>query len=123
MSYQLNRVHLLICIFAGLVLTGGGVWHLFFGTPSPLFTMVMWVNFGIVVFYCIGQFARSILIKKVFVPEEKYGFLQDEEYKEFTESLETETTPPTDVMFDDPTQAELEFDDPVMEPMPLNDAS
>lgn len=123
MSYQLNRVHLLICIFAGLVLAGGFVWLIFFGDAFPLFTMAMWVSAGIVLFYVIGQFARSILIQKVFVPEEEYDFANDEEYIAFMAKLNGETVePPTNVMFDDPMQVDaMEFDDslddPFMEPV------
>jgi hypothetical protein len=67
MSYQLNRSHLLICIFAGIVITSGFVWHLFFSRPFSLFAMALWVCAVIVLFYFIGHFARSILIKHVYV--------------------------------------------------------
>ncbi|MCL2577419.1 MAG: hypothetical protein FWE27_05135 [Defluviitaleaceae bacterium] len=125
MSYQLNRVHLLICVFAALVLAGGFVWLIFFGDPFPLFTMAMWVSAGIIIFYIIGQFARSFLIAKVFVSEEEYDFSQDEEYLAFMASLENDAGEPTDVMQDDPLQSD-EFDDslddPFMEHMPLESA-
>lgn len=125
MSYQLNRVHLLLCIFAGLMLAGGFVYLLFFGLPPTLFTMALWVSSGIVLFYCIGHFVRSFLIQKVFVPQEEYDFSQDEEYQAFMESLNAEPEPPKDVMLEDPMQ--MEFDDtlgePFMEPMPLEDVS
>jgi len=121
-------VHLLICIFAGLVLASGFVWHLFFGLAFNLFTMALWVSSGIIMFYFVGQIARSILIKKVFVPvADEYDFSEDEEYKAFVEGLETKVEEPKNVMFDDPMQDSMEFDDslddPFMEPMSLNDAS
>ncbi|MCL2386290.1 MAG: hypothetical protein FWC89_01955 [Defluviitaleaceae bacterium] len=139
MSYQLNRAHLLICIFAALVVTGGFVWHLLFGLPSTLAFMAWWVSVAIVLFYVIGQFARSILIKQVFVPNnDEYDLSDDPEYQAFMASLNNEAPPtPTDVMFSEPLQSEpmmelepmpmMDYDDtlsdPFMEPMPLNDAS
>jgi hypothetical protein len=125
MSYQLNKAHLLICIFAGLVLTGGFVWLLFFGSPFPLFSMAMWVSASIVVFYVVGHFARSILIRDVFVPEDEYDFSQDEEYQAFMESLENDDGELSDVMFDDPVGPEdLDFEDSLDEPfMELETAS
>jgi hypothetical protein len=123
-SYQLNKVHLLICIFAGLILAGGFVWHLFFGLSFRLFTMALWVSLAIVMFYFVGHVARSILINKVFVPvNEQYDFSEDEEYKAFMESLENKPVEPDGVMYDDPMQADPlasyddSLDDPLMEPM------
>ncbi|MDR0272534.1 MAG: hypothetical protein LBI27_04370 [Clostridiales bacterium] len=129
MSYQLNKVHLLICIFAGVVLAGGFVWQLVFTLPVPntLFTMAWWVSLGIVLFYCVGAFARSFLIQQVFVPiEDEYNLAEDEEYQAFVKSLETQNEP-SDVMFDDPLHDLNSYDDslndPFMEPLPLEDAS
>ena len=120
MSYQLNRVHLLICIFAGLVLAAGFVWRLFSPWPSNLFTFAMWVSAAIIVFYIIGTFVRAFLISKVFVPTEEYDFSQDEEYQAFMASLNNEAPPAEDVMLDAPID-EIEYDetlnDPFMEPL------
>ncbi|MCL2048943.1 MAG: hypothetical protein FWG87_09465 [Defluviitaleaceae bacterium] len=91
MSYQLNRLHLLICVFAGLVLTVGFVWHLFFGLPFHLFTMALWVSFAIVFFYFVGHIVRSILISQVFnTGVVDYDLSEDEEYQKFMASLEAE---------------------------------
>ncbi|MCL2225588.1 MAG: DUF3311 domain-containing protein [Defluviitaleaceae bacterium] len=126
--YQLNKAHLLICIFAGLVLTSGFVWLIFFGVPFQLFRMAMWVSAGIVIFYVIGQFARSILIEKVFMETDEFELPPDEEYPEFMESLHDDAENPSDVMYDDPMNSESmkyddSLDDPYMEPMPLESAS
>jgi hypothetical protein len=104
-SYQLNRVHLLICIFAGLVLTCGFVWHLFFGLRFELFTMSLWVSFAIVFFYFVGHIVRSILINRIFVPGAgDYDFSEDEEYQKFLESLESSGESPSDLMSEEPLE-------------------
>ena len=105
MSYQLNRIHLLICIFAGLVLTVGFVWHRFFGLPFHLFTMSLWVSFAIVFFYFVGHIVRAILLSQVFLPDAgNYDLSEDEEYQKFMASLETESEGElADVMFEDPS--------------------
>jgi hypothetical protein len=117
---------LLISIFAGLVFAGGFVWRLFIGMPDGLFNMAWWVSLGIVIFYIIGQFARSILVEQVFLPiENEYDFSQDEEYKTFMANLDEEYATPENVMFDEPNHTEFDdsFDDGHLEPMPLQDAS
>jgi len=134
MSYQLNKAHLLICIFAGLVLTGGFVWLIFFGAPFPLFTMAMWVSAGIIIFYVIGQFARSILVTDIFPPPEE----EEEELEEDPDALmdeegamleEAEDAMPQDVMYNEPLhhpemmEYEDALDDPFMNPSPLDNAS
>jgi hypothetical protein len=127
MSYQLNRAHLLICIFAGLVLCGGFVWHIFFRPSFTLFTMALWVSSAIVLFYFVGKIVRSYLISEVFVPiVDDYNFEEDEEYQAFVASLENNGEEPADVMLDDPLQEIPEFDDlndPFMEPISFEDAS
>ena len=128
MSYQLNKSHLLICIFAGVVLAGGFVWQIFFSFPHPLFGMAMWVSLGIVIFYVIGYIARYILINSVFVRHDHdYDFSQDEEYQSFVASLETQGMEPMDLMTEDPLETMDSYDDtlddPFMEPVPLDDAS
>jgi hypothetical protein len=125
-SYQLNRVHLLICIFAGLVLTCGFVWRLFFEIPSPLFTMAMWVSFAIVFFYFVGHIVRSILISKVFdKPVVHYDLSEDEEYQKFMASLDSDGEPVENVMFEEPVFApeeEISFEEEKYVSS-LNDAS
>ncbi|MCL1844016.1 MAG: hypothetical protein FWF79_09400 [Defluviitaleaceae bacterium] len=128
MSYQLNRVHLLICIFAALVLTAGFVWHIFFSMPYSLFTMALWVSSAIVLFWCIGHFIRSFLIKEVFVPlEEEYNFDDDPEYQAImgiTPAEQIEFDAPEGVMFDDPMAADplLDYEDSGFpEPLSVNE--
>ena len=123
MTYRLNRSHLLISVFAGLVFSGIFVYRLFFELPHPLFNMAFWVSLAIVIFYVIGVFARSFLIQEVFVIEDEYDFSQDEDYLEFMASLEgggeeIETVEmPTDVMLDDPQADPLDdYDDPLNDP-------
>ena len=117
--YQLNRAHLLICIFAGFVLTGGFVWHLFFDFPYTLFSMALWVSSAIVLFYFLGLIARSFLISQVFVPEEEYDFSQDEEYLAFMEGLENKEAELSDVMLNDPLEGGepmMDYDDSIEDP-------
>ena len=130
MTYRLNRAHLLISVFAGLVFAGIFVYRLFFELPHHLFDMAMWISLAIVIFYVIGVFARSFLIQEVFVPEEEYDFSQDEEYLAFMESLENDgeeietIEAPTDVMLDDPADPFEDYDDslndPFIDPVPLD---
>jgi hypothetical protein len=88
--------------------------------------MAWWVSLSIVIFYVIGQFARSILIEKVFMPiEDEYDFSQDEEYQTFMANLNEQYESPEDVMQEEPLEVEpLEFDDsfddPLMEVVPLD---
>jgi hypothetical protein len=116
MTYRLNRSHLLISVLAALVMTGGFVYRLFFDTPHTLFNMAWWVSFAIVLFYIIGQFARSILIEKVFLPlDMEYDLSQDEEYQTFMSNLNE--SPPENIMQEEPLQMEMvEFDDLLNEP-------
>lgn len=89
MSYQLNKLHLLICILAAFTITAGFIIHNLLGNPFGLFTMVLWVCSVIVVFYFIGHMARGYLINSVFVQkEEELIEVESEIENEFTE-LET----------------------------------
>jgi hypothetical protein len=124
MTYRLNRVHLLITAFAGVVLSGGFVYHRFFAMPHTLFSMALWVSSGLVLFYCIGFFARAYLIQNVFVPPPEYDFSQDEEYLAFMASLENDGAqpPPEEMQLPDPMLDDLmmEYDDsndPFAEPI------
>lgn len=127
MSYQLNRVHLLICVFAGLVVTGGFVWHIFFEMPRTLFTMAFWISAALVLFYFVGHIVRSYLLAHVFLPpEEEFNFEEDEEYQAFVASLEEQELEPVDVMTEEPAEFDAPLGDPLLdefdEPMPvLND--
>ena len=79
MSYQLNKMHLIICIIAALTITAGFVIHSLLGSPFGLFTMALWVSLVIVCFYFLGHIARHILISRVFMEQE------EEELDEVTE--------------------------------------
>jgi hypothetical protein len=116
MTYRLNRAHLLISVLAALVMTAGFVYRLFFDAPHTLFNMAWWVSFAIVLFYIIGQFARSILIEKVFLPlDMEYDLSQDEEYQTFMANLNDEA--PQNTMQEEPLQMEMvQFDDLLDEP-------
>ena len=125
MSYQLNRVHLLICIFAGIVLAAGFVWHIFFRLPHSLFTMALWVSSAIVLFYFIGHIIRSVLINQVFVPSEDYDFSDDPEYQAIFGNNQEDNSSPPNVMFDEPLMMDSfdddELNDPFLESMALKD--
>ncbi|MCL2355678.1 MAG: hypothetical protein FWC70_00795 [Defluviitaleaceae bacterium] len=105
MSYQLNRIHLLISVLAGVVIAGAFVWTIFFDMPRHLFTMTFWVSITIVVFYFVGHFVRSYLLTNVFVPlENTYNFAEDEEYQAFVASLENQELGTLDVMTEEPLE-------------------
>ena len=80
MSYQLNKIHLIICILAALSITIGFIIRMVVGVPFGLFTMAFLVSCTIVVFYCLGHIARSFLISQVFPPppEGELELLADE---------------------------------------------
>ena len=126
MSYRLYKSHLLICIFAALMLTGGFVWQMFFSIPIPFIARIIWICSGIVIFYFIGHIARAILINDVFKRRDEYNFEEDEEYQAFVASLESNEMAPMNVMLDDPIET-VDYDDtlndPFMEPVSLDDAS
>ncbi|MCL1846174.1 MAG: hypothetical protein FWF77_09755 [Defluviitaleaceae bacterium] len=110
MPYQINRVHLLICVLAGTVITGGFVWLIFFDLPHATFRMIFWINVTLVAFYFIGQFARSYLLANVFVPiEDGFNLEEDEEYKAFVAQLEAQGADSIDLMVEEP----LELVDPL----------
>ncbi|MCL1878794.1 MAG: hypothetical protein FWF80_08040 [Defluviitaleaceae bacterium] len=109
MTYQINRMHLLICILAGTVISGGFVWFIFFDLPRTLFHMAFWVSLAIVVFYFIGCFVRGYLLANVFLEDKGYNFEEDEEYQAFVANLEGRMLDPADLMTEEP----IEFVDPL----------
>lgn len=74
MSERLNKVHLIICTIAAVIIAIGFIAVHVYDVTHGLFTMAMWVSISIVLFYFIGHMVRAFLINRVFtVPEEDEG--------------------------------------------------
>ena len=92
----IEKLHLLICIFAAIVITAA---FLIIRQGVPLFESALWVSGTIVVFYFVGCAAKDFIVNRIFpewLEEEKKE--EDELDEDETEDTETESD-------DSPTEA------------------
>ena len=93
----IEKLHLLICIFAAIVVTAA---FLIIRRGDPLVQSVPWVSGTIVVFYFVGYAVRGFIINRIF-PE-----WLEEEKKEETDETEDETDDTMAISDDSPAEAE-----------------
>ena len=92
----IEKLHLLICIFAAIVITAA---FLIIRQGAPLFTSALWVSGTIVVFYFVGCAVKDFVVNRIF-PE---WLEEEEEKKEEDSEFDEDETDETD---ESPTEAE-----------------
>jgi hypothetical protein len=68
LSYQLNKLHILIILFAASIMTGICIYNYIY-RQITFFEMTLLVSVTIVCFYILGVFVRAYLIQRVFPPQ------------------------------------------------------
>ena len=109
MPIIIEKLHLLICIFAAIVIT---VAFLIVKQGSPLFESALWVSGTIIVFYFVGCAVKDFVLNRIF-PE----WLETEETKKEEEEPEEEVveTNGTEIEEQQPVEAgELNILDDVL---------
>jgi hypothetical protein len=66
---KLDKSHLIIAVFAAVVMLSGFIIQNLIGMQNYPISIVMWVNIVIVLFYFLGIIIRYYLIKSVFMIE------------------------------------------------------
>ena len=92
----IEKLHLLICIFAAIIITAAFV---IIEHGEPLFRSALWVSSTIVIFYFVGCAVKDFVVNRIF-PE----WLEVEKKEEDSELDEDETDDDTE-SDDSPTEA------------------